>query len=91
MLAITLPFWARWLVHLFGGGSFPQIPPPASPPPPRRALPPPARTDPGVQQAESRTRDLFRRRGRRTTLLTPGGGAGVTEQAPATRKTLLGQ
>lgn len=74
-----------------GAPPMPNIPPPLTPPPPPPALPPPAVGDPAVQQAEVEARRLSRRRGIRTTLLTPGGAAGVTTGTTPTRKTLLGE
>lgn len=65
------------------GPQFPDIPPVSIPPPPigaPQAPPrarPPLRDDPALDEAEGRTRDLFRRRGRASTLLTRGRGAGV--------------
>ena len=73
----------------FGGQRFPRIPPVSRPPPPVRRVQPPTRRDPAIQQAGADTRDLFRRRGRRTTVLTPGRGAGVTGGATATGTRLL--
>ena len=76
---------------LFSSPKFPSVPPPRNPPPPPGPAPPPAKTDTAVQGAQRDTRDLFRRRGRKSTLLTPGGGAGVTDPVSPTRKALLGQ
>jgi hypothetical protein len=70
---------------------FPEPPAPRTPPPTPTPLPPPARTSEAVQGAEEETRALARRRGRRQTLLTPGGGAGDTGPVVSTRKTLLGE
>lgn len=56
----------------------PKVPPVNPPPPPQAARPPaPSRADPEVQEAGAAQRALFRRKGRRSTILTPGGGAGV--------------
>lgn len=74
-----------------GAPPTPNIQPPLTPPPPPPALPPPAVGDPAVQQAEADTRRLSRRRGVRTTLLTPGGAAGLPGGTTPARKTLLGE
>jgi hypothetical protein len=76
---------------MIGGPSLPPIEPPKPVPPPPAPLPPPARGSAGVQGVAQNVRDLFRRRGRQTTLLTPGGGAGDVGMITPTRKTLLGQ
>lgn len=76
---------------MIGGPSLPPIEPPKPVPPPPAPLPPPTRASGDVQGVAQNVRDLFRRRGRQTTLLTPGGGAGVTTPVTPTRKTLLGQ
>lgn len=69
----------------FGGQPrFPRVPPARRPPPPVARPAPPTRRDPAIQQAGADTRDLFRRRGRRTTVLTPGRGAGVVGGAATT-------
>jgi hypothetical protein len=47
--------------------------------------------DPAVQAAEAETRRLSRRRGVRTTLLTPGGAAGLPAGTTPARRTLLGE
>ncbi len=74
---------------LTGGQRFPTVPPVRRPPPPVARAAPPTRRDPTIQQAGADTRDLFRRRGRRTTIFTPGRGAGVTGGAAATGTRLL--
>ena len=65
-----------------------RVPPARQAPPPVARPQPPSRESARVQGAEAETRQLFRRRGRRRTLLT----AGQAEGAPAegTRKQLLG-
>ena len=64
---------------LFEGAipKFPEVPVVRTPPPPTRSPAPPRRTDPAIQAAGANQRGLFRRRGRQTTVLTPGRGAGV--------------
>lgn len=63
----------------FAGPSLPSIPKPQPPPPPVAPRPEvPSAMSQDVQEAGAEQRALFRNRGRRTTLLTPGGGAGVT-------------
>jgi len=62
----------------------------AEPPPIPPVQEPPELTDPAVEEARRKERELLRRRrGRGSTILT--GGLGVTEAAPVARKTLLGE
>jgi hypothetical protein len=64
--------------------------PPRSTPPPAPAPEPPQRDDPVVIEAAQRARlAAARARGRAATLLT--GPHGLTGDAPAVRKTLLGE
>lgn len=73
---------------IFQGPEFPEIPPPRRPPPPTAKRPaPPRRIDPDIQEAGAEVRGMFRRRGRRTTVLTPGRGEGLTPSA-STRERL---
>lgn len=76
---------------MIGGPKTPTIEPPRTPPPPPPALPPPGPAQPEVQAAGADVRRAFRRRGRASTVLTPGGGAGVLAPVTSARKTLLGQ
>lgn len=73
-----------------GAPPMPQIPAPQTPPPPPPPLPAPAPTDVPVQAAEAETRRLLRRRGVRTTLLTPGRELGTVGGPTPVRATLLG-
>ena len=74
----------------FGRPSVPQIPPPRRPPPPLTRPAPPRRTDPSIQGAGAEQRGLFRRRGRATTTLTRGRGAGV-RPGPGETRSVLGE
>jgi hypothetical protein len=76
----------------FGGSGarFPEIPPPQRPPPPTPRAAPPRRTDPAIQAAGAEQRGLFRRRGRQTTVLTRGRGAGV-RPGPGETRSVLGE
>lgn len=58
----------------------PRIPPPRTPPPVQARPTAPRREDPRAQEAGAREAALFRRRGRRTTLLTAGQGAGAPRE-----------
>lgn len=63
----------------FAGPNLPSIPKAQAPPPPVAERPQvPSAMSEDVQEAGAEQRRLFRSRGRRTTLLTPGGAAGVT-------------
>ena len=76
----------------FNRPQLPAIPPPRRPPPPTAQRPaPPRRRDPQVQQAGAEIRGLFRRRGRQTTVLTPGRGAGVAGNVAGSTRSLLGE
>ena len=68
--------------------STPRVPPPSAPPAPTARPAPPRRDDPNVQEAEAETRNLFRRRGRRRTLITAGQGAGARPTSGATQDVL---
>lgn len=74
---------------LFGGGGSRSSPPP-QPAPQVVYMPMPTSDDTEVKAAEERQRKagVFAK-GRQSTLLT--GGAGVTDTATTTRKTLLGE
>lgn len=79
------------MLVLFGAPATPNIPAPQTPPPPPPPLPAPAPADQPVQSAEAETRRLFRRRGVRSTLLTPGRELGVSGGPQPVRRTLLGE
>ena len=69
----------------------PDVPEARNPPPPTARPAPPQRDDPRIQGAEAETRDLFRRRGRRRTLITRGQGAGERPVATTTTQDVLGR
>lgn len=66
----------------------PDVPEARNPPPPTARPAPPQRDDPRIQGAEADTRALFRRRGRRRTLITRGQGAGERAPGVGTREQL---
>ena len=73
----------------FRGPEFPDIPSPRTPPPPAAERPrPPSRQAPEVEEAGANVRGLLRRRGRRTTTLTPGRGEGAPATQGGTRRVL---
>lgn len=72
----------------FEGPKLPSVPKPQAPPPPVAPRPQaPSAMSEDVQDAGAEQRRLFRNRGRRTTLLTPGGGAGVAPQGDVLGRT----
>lgn len=74
----------------FDSPRFPRVPPVRRPPPPTPRAAPPGRTDPAIQTAGASERGLFRRRGRQTTTLTRGRGAGV-RPGPGESRSVLGE
>lgn len=90
-LAIGAGASAASSAGVFGGGAkFPTVPATRRPPPPTARPAPPRRTDPAIQAAGAEQRGLFRRRGRATTTLTRGRGAGV-RPGPGETRSVLGE